>query len=245
MFMKVIKRNQIIIFVGALMLIVAGYLNFSDNGLPINNLVPTSTLADAEEMASIGDAKLVSANVVDGEQENEIQETNNIVNNNDLNDSVIETNTEADIKNNDKNVSENITESSTTETSSNNIESVNKDKQLNNNYFTQSRLDRDTMYSQTLDTYQKIIENESISADQKAIAQKEISKINEQKNSIMIAENLIKVKGFEDLIIFINGENVSVIVKSDKLEEKEIAQIQNIVTRELGVKIENINISNK
>ena len=242
MFMKVIKRNQIIIFVGALMLIVAGYLSFSDNGLPINNLVPTSTLADAEEMASIGDAKLVSANVVDGEQENEIQD---IVNNNDLNDSVIETNTEADIKNNDKNVSENITESSTTETSSNNIESVNKDKQLNNNYFTQSRLDRDTMYSQTLDTYQKIIENESISADQKAIAQKEISKINEQKNSIMIAENLIKVKGFEDLIIFINGENVSVIVKSDKLEEKEIAQIQNIVTRELGVKIENINISNK
>lgn len=242
MFMKVIKRNQIIIFVGALMLIVAGYLNFSDNGLPINNLVPTSTLADAEEMASIGDAKLVSANVVDGEQENEIQD---IVNNNDLNDSVIETNTEADIKNNDKNVLENITESSTTETSSNNIESVNKDKQLNNNYFTQSRLDRDTMYSQTLDTYQKIIENESISADQKAIAQKEISKINEQKNSIMIAENLIKVKGFEDLIIFINGQNVSVIVKSDKLEEKEIAQIQNIVTRELGVKIENINISNK
>lgn len=242
MFMKVIKRNQIIIFVGALMLIVAGYLNFSDNGLPINNLVPTSTLADAEEMASIGDAKLVSANVVDGEQENEIQD---IVNNNDLNDSVIETNTEANIKNNDKNVSDNITESSTTETSSNNIESVNEDKQLNNNYFTQSRLDRDTMYSQTLDTYQKIIENESISADQKAIAQKEISKINEQKNSIMIAENLIKVKGFEDLIIFINGENVSVIVKSDKLEEKEIAQIQNIVTRELGVKIENINISNK
>lgn len=242
MFMKVIKRNQIIIFVGALMLIVAGYLNFSDNGLPINNLVPASTLADSEEMASIGDAKLVSANVVDGEQENEIQD---IVNNNDLNDSVIEKNTEADIKNNDKNVSENIIESSTTETSSNNIESVNKDKQLNNNYFTQSRLDRDTMYSQTLDTYQKIIENESISADQKAIAQKEISKINEQKNSIMIAENLIKVKGFEDLIIFINGENVSVIVKSDKLEEKEIAQIQNIVTRELGVKIENINISNK
>lgn len=242
MFMKVIKRNQIIIFVGALMLIVAGYLNFSDNGLPINNLVPTSTLADAEEMASIGDAKLVSANVIDGEQENEIQD---IVNNNDLNDSVIETNTEADIKNNDKNVSENITESSTTETSSNNIESVNEDKQLNNNYFTQSRLDRDTMYSQTLDTYQKIIENESISVDQKAIAQKEISKINEQKNSIMIAENLIKVKGFEDLIIFVNGENVSVIVKSDKLEEKEIAQIQNIVTRELGVKIENINISNK
>ena len=66
-----------------------------------------------------------------------------------------------------------------------------------------------------------------------------------EKNSIMIAENLIKVKGFEDLIIFVNGENVSIIVKADKLEEKDIAQIQNIITRELGASVENINISNK
>lgn len=101
------------------------------------------------------------------------------------------------------------------------------------------------MYSQTLDTYQKIINNENISEDQKSIAQEEISKINKEKNSIMIAENLIKVKGFEDLIIFVNGENVSIIVKADKLEEKDIAQIQNIITRELGASIENINISNK
>ena len=91
----------------------------------------------------------------------------------------------------------------------------------------------------------KIINNENISEDQKSIAQEEISKINKEKNSIMIAENLIKVKGFEDLIIFVNGKNVSIIVKADKLEEKDIAQIQNIITRELGVNIENINISNK
>ena len=145
------------------------------------------------------------------------------------------------VSSNDVTLETKSTQSTETSTEIVKTESTNK----SNDYYEESKLQRDTMYSQTLDTYQKIIENESISADQKAIAQKEISKINEQKNSIMIAENLIKVKGFEDLIIFINGENVSVIVKSDKLEEKEIAQIQNIVTRELGVKIENINISNK
>ena len=145
------------------------------------------------------------------------------------------------VSSNDVTLETKSTQSTETSTEIVKTESTNK----SNDYYEESKLQRDTMYSQTLDTYQKIIENESISVDQKAIAQKEISKINEQKNSIMIAENLIKVKGFEDLIIFINGENVSVIVKSDKLEEKEIAQIQNIVTRELGVKIENINISNK
>lgn len=243
MFMKVIKKNQIVVFVVALMLIVAGYLNFSGDST-INNLIPTSTLADSKEMASIGDAKLVSANIV--EENNEKIE-------NSENEEMLEDNPEqpSNVQSNTNNV-ENI--ANTTPSTGETIEteeaiSTNGVTTENNydteNYFTQSRLDRDTMYSQTLDTYQKIINNENISEDQKSIAQEEISKINKEKNSIMIAENLIKVKGFEDLIIFVNGENVSIIVKADKLEEKDIAQIQNIITRELGASIENINISNK
>lgn len=234
MFMKVIKKNQIIIFVGVLMLIVAGYLNFSSDGT-INNLIPTSTLADSEEMASIGDAKLVSANVVESNIENAIVNNENI--------ETTENSNELNNKNEiDDPTKETLRDETTGETQENGNNAI---QNVADNYFTQSRLDRDTMYSQSLDTYQKIIDNTNISEDQKAIAQEEISKINEQKNSIMIAENLIKVKGFEDLIIFVNGENVSVIIKADKLEEQDIAQIQNIITRELGAKIENINISNK
>lgn len=243
MFMKVIKKNQIVVFVVALMLIVAGYLNFSGDST-INNLIPTSTLADSEEMASIGDAKLVSANIV--EKNNEKSESNG--NEEILEDNIEQTNNvQSNINNIENNANTTPTTGETIETEEN--IATNSATAENNygsdNYFTQSRLDRDTMYSQTLDTYQKIINNENISEDQKSIAQEEISKINKEKNSIMIAENLIKVKGFEDLIIFVNGENVSIIVKADKLEEKDIAQIQNIITRELGASVENINISNK
>ncbi len=240
MFMKVIKKNQIIIFVGALMLIVAGYLNFSGDGT-INNLIPTSTLADSEEMASIGDAKLVSANVVEENTgEDELSE----------NGETLESNTgeianEITNENNIELSTDEVISSEETLETSGTVPNTSSNNNDTDSYFTQSRLDRDTMYSQSLDTYQKIINNENISEDQKSIAQEEISKINKEKNSIMIAENLIKVKGFEDLIIFVNGENVSVIVKADKLEEKDIAQIQNIVTRELGADVENINISNK
>ena len=45
-----------------------------------------------------------------------------------------------------------------------------------------------------LESYQKILDNSSVSSEQKAIATQEISKINNQKNAIMIAENLIKIK---------------------------------------------------
>ena len=243
MFMKVIKKNQIVVFVVALMLIVAGYLNFSGDST-INNLIPTSTLADSEEMASIGDAKLVSANIV--EENNEKSESNE-------NEEILVDNIEQanNVQSNTNNVENNANTTLSTGETIETEETIATDGATaennygSDNYFTQSRLDRDTMYSQTLDTYQKIINNENISEDQKSIAQEEISKINKEKNSIMIAENLIKVKGFEDLIIFVNGENVSIIVKADKLEEKDIAQIQNIITRELGASVENINISNK
>ena len=243
MFMKVIKKNQIVVFVVALMLIVAGYLNFSGDST-INNLIPTSTLADSKEMASIGDAKLVSANIVEGNNEKSESNGNEEI----LEDNIEQTNNvQSNINNIENNANTTPTTGETIETEEN--IATNSATAENNygsdNYFTQSRLDRDTMYSQTLDTYQKIINNENISEDQKSIAQEEISKINKEKNSIMIAENLIKVKGFEDLIIFVNGENVSIIVKADKLEEKDIAQIQNIITRELGASVENINISNK
>ena len=46
------------------MIIAAGYLNFTNNNN--NNMLEASALADSEEMASIGDAKLVSANIAEG-----------------------------------------------------------------------------------------------------------------------------------------------------------------------------------
>ena len=96
-----------------------------------------------------------------------------------------------------------------------------------------------------LESYQKILSNNQISETQKEISENEIKKINDTRNAIMIAENLIKNKGFQDLIILINGDSISLIVKAKELKEEQIAQIQNIISRELKGEIENIHISNK
>lgn len=112
-------------------------------------------------------------------------------------------------------------------------------------YFSSTRLEREKMYSQMLETYQKMVDSNEITNDQKAIAIQEINNITNLKNAIMIAENLIKNKNFEDVVILVSNDNASVIVKSSNLTPEQIAQIQNIVCRELNIKSENINISQK
>lgn len=215
--MKNLKKNQVVIFVIALMLVTAGYLNFTNQQNEEQNLMPTSSLADSEQIAAIGDATLVSANKVN--ENTSINQNSTITQNNN------------EVTN---------TESSTIE---NNIKGENNNSSSNDTYFTQSRLDRDNMYSQMLENYQKILETDNLSIEEKTNSQEEIKRINNEKNAIMIAENLIKTKGFEDVILFVNNGNVSIIVKSDKLDESQIAQIQNIVTRELNVKANKINVS--
>lgn len=113
------------------------------------------------------------------------------------------------------------------------------------NYFEETKLERDRMYSEMLETYQKLINNSETPEDQKAIAAQEISNITNMKNGIMIAENLIKNKGFENVVILNNNEKINVIVKSTNLNKEQISKIQNIVERELNAKISNINITNK
>jgi len=214
--MKFLKKNQIIISTIAIMLIAVGYLSYKPKQ---ENALATASLLDSEEMASIGDATFVSSSSVISENESIEQENLNNVNN--MTNEILEEE-----------------QNSTLETSSNL-----KDENLE--YFTESRLERDKMYAETLETYQKIIESNQMSSEQKNIAQTEIKNINQEKNAIMITENLIKTKGFEEVIIFVNIDSISVIIKSEELNEEQIAQIQNIVSRELKSEVENIHISIK
>lgn len=112
-------------------------------------------------------------------------------------------------------------------------------------YFTKTKLERDEMCSKMLENYQKIIDNKELPETQKSIAVQEIDKINKTQNSIMIAENLIKNKGFEDVAVLVNNNVVNVVVKSSFLSNEDIGKIQNIIEREFDVDLSNVNISSR
>lgn len=124
-------------------------------------------------------------------------------------------------------------------------ETTEKSTTQEDGYFQESKLSRDTMYSQTLETYQEILNNSNVSEEQKAIVTQEITELNKEKNAIMICENLISTKGFDNCVIFVNVESISVIIEAEELQADEIAQIQNIISREMNAKVENIHIMTK
>ena len=220
--MKILKRNQLIVLVVSLMLITAGYLNFTTN----QENVQTSTIASRDD-TTIGDAQLVSTipneneqnmieNLVSG-QTNEYDNQNKLDNNETVASSIVDTTAS---ENSNKNETEDF-------------------------YFTTSKLERNTMYSELLETYQEMYNNTNASSQQKTEALEKINNINNTKNAIMIAENLIMAKNFEDVVIYVNEGSVSVVIKADELKDEQVAQVQNIVSRELNVEAEMIHISNK
>ena len=189
--MKMLKKNQIIIYVIALMLVVAGYLNITTSDDLKSAVQTSSTEEELAKMANIVDAQLVSSNVVPEEEVIEGKVENTLTNN---------------IANNTTN---NVKEEETVYTNNAAI----KDNKGNDEYFSKSKLERDKMYSQMLETYEKVLSSNNSLETQKQSASEEIKKINNTKNSIMICENLIVIKGFENCIIFVIGNRISVILE--------------------------------
>ena len=228
--MKKEVRKQMILGVISAVLILTGYLNFQN----ITNENMIASLNDNANNERLGDVELVSSNsliVSENIIENKVADENENENQN-------QNENEIEVKSESKMQEENI---EVIENNENVIENINTN--LSDDYFVKTRLDRENMYSKMLESYEKIINNDQITSDQKAIAVQEIDNINKYKNGIMISENLIKNKGFNDVVILINNDSVSVVVKKDMLLETDIVKIQNIIETKLGFKIENISIS--
>ena len=230
--MKIFKKNQIIIYVIALVLMTVGYLNYTNRTKKLDS-IETSVETKSENLNNtnsdeIGDAKLVSSNDIASNSSND-------------NENIIEENldtskrTEENIEN-EKDEEQNKTEET--------IGEINKEE-VEDDYFDKSKLERDTIYSQMIETYENILNSENATETQKQSATDEIKKINDTKNSIMICENLIKTKGFEKSVIFVNNLSISIIIGKEEITAEEVAKVQNIISREMGAAIENIHISTK
>ena len=187
---SVIKKNQILASLVVLMLVIAGYLNYTYDPTKDYDTELTGVMSN-----NLGDAYLVDSSSV----------STNI-------DNIVES-----------------VEASTKVTTA-------------EEYFATTRMERENSYAEQLESYEDILSNASISSKEKSFAQTEITKINNTKNAIIIADNLIKLKVFKDVVIMVNNGSVNVIVRADKLEDKEVSQIQSIIMGELKVEPENLHI---
>ena len=220
--MKLNKENikQIALIITGILFIGIGYFNYSFD-------IKDETIEVASREENANEINLGDVQLVNSEPEN-IYEIGDIVPNEELAEAnLVQENLDTS---NENMVQNNVLENSLTQ---------------NYDYFEETKIERERMYSEMIETYQKLIDSSETPNDQKAISVQEISNIANIKNGIMISENLIKNKGFEDVVILVNNGTVSVVVKSYTLNKEQISKIQNIIERELNVEAKNINISNK
>ena len=101
------------------------------------------------------------------------------------------------------------------------------------------------MYSELANNYSQIINNSNSSSDTISEYQKKLSSLIEEKNQILMVENIIKSKGVEDVVIVItNSEKANVIIKTEEVSETLAAQIMQTIVDQLNVDANDITIEN-
>ena len=193
----VIKKNQILASMVVLMLVVAGYLNYTYDPTKEYQTELTGVMSN-----NLGDTYLVdSSSISTLALESNVEEASKVI--------------EASGK---------VTTAE--------------------EYFATTRMERENTFDEQKETYEKMLTNSSIEESQKSYAQSEITKINRQKNAITIAENLIKLKGYKDVVILVNDGSVNVIVMAESLSDSQKVEIENIVITELQVEKNQLHVQN-
>lgn len=251
----VIKKNQILAGAVTLMLVTAGYLNYKYDPTKPYDIEVTGIIEE-----NLGDAVLVDANgliedinLADGTSFEEY--IGDEINNNQLNDYTVSNDGVIPVFQNNTDLSDNtdlINSASNGNKKSNSKDSNNKKDNLINNeekvfkeiedYFISTRIDRTNNYAEQIESYENILTGTNVSEEQKNKANEEIIKINKIRNSIMIAENLIKLKGFEEAVILVNENSINVVVAEESLSSQEVAQIQSVIVNEFSIDIGNVHI---
>lgn len=111
-----------------------------------------------------------------------------------------------------------------------------------NDFFIDYKLERDRLRSQEADYLRELINNPNATQQSKDKAQQELINLSQKVEKEMIVENLIKAKGFEDAVLFLSNDNANIVIKANKLSQKEVAQITDIVTKATGIPINKVTI---
>lgn len=111
-------------------------------------------------------------------------------------------------------------------------------------FFTEYRLERDKVRSERSDILREIVKN-SKSDEARQRAQDSVLKMVLEKQRELEMENLIKSRGFSDVLVFLRDNSVSAIVKTNSLSREEVIQVADIISRVAGIKAEDITISAK
>lgn len=109
-------------------------------------------------------------------------------------------------------------------------------------YFAQARLSRMNSRDDAVQTLSAILNGGDLTEEENAAYTMEAVNLSQLSESESKIESLIKAQGFEDCVVYLDGETASIVVRSEGLAADEAAQIKDILLTEVTIPSENIRI---
>ncbi|MDR2044922.1 MAG: SpoIIIAH-like family protein [Clostridium sp.] len=107
----------------------------------------------------------------------------------------------------------------------------------------EAKLLKEQTRARNKETLMELINSEGLTDVQKQEAVDSMVRMTEISEKESAAEILLEAKGFRDVVVSVNGNKVDVVVNAAELTEAQRAQIEDIVKRKTEVGAENIVIS--
>lgn len=222
---KIIRKNQLIITALALMIAVAGYFSYMNQDMDDKKIMAQADEDDnvaAGESYEISDEDLMQQEIFtaeepDGSKEEQAEQT----------------------------ISEDVASSGTdTEENLNPGEAVLTSTTVGNlDYASEMKLSREQVRSKNKEALMEIVNNNSISEEQKQDAINKMIAITDIAERENAAEMLLEAKGFTDVVVSITEENCDVVLNMGEVTDAKRAQVEDIVKRKTKVPAENIIIT--
>ncbi|HCJ09364.1 MAG: SpoIIIAH-like family protein [Lachnospiraceae bacterium] len=249
---KMFKKNQVIITALAIMIAVAGYLNFTSDKPVLNTSVEdvqgdgASGNQDDSEISAVvedGDTGEQLAAVAEETTGEDAEETVDAKAENETEETAGDTTKGKD--DTEEADGENLVDASVDQDG----EPIDSDSVgeavLTSGSVTlsQAKLNREQTRSKAKETLLEIVNNENLSEDAKKDAVSKMLSMTERMEKENAAETQLAAKGFADAIVSISDDSVDVTVSTKELTDKERTQIEDIITRKTGCKLNQIVIT--
>lgn len=231
---KIVGKNQIIVTALAIMIVVAGYLNFTGQEISTSGLVSSQNKEKAVTNTSQKDGsekdkkdKKDEKESVETSAENKKEETKTDISAEDSGKDDYVVNDNGEVVASEENPGEAVMVSNT----------------LSGDYFSSAKLSREQNRAKNKETLLEIINNKTLASADKKAAVREVAQLTEAAEKENAAELMLEAKGFSDAVVSISEGNADVVVNAAELSGQQIAQIEDIVKRKTGITAQNIVIT--
>ena len=121
-------------------------------------------------------------------------------------------------------------------------ESSNTSISAQSNYFEAYRTNRQSIRDMEMRYVQTVSDNQNSDSAVKKEAEERLLEIASLMEKELKIENLIKAKGFEDVIAFVEEGSVNIVIKAEQITSAQATKILKIVVDETGEASQNVTI---